>query len=82
MESLSKRVTEVMLEMGLLITVAKENQFKSFYGGSERLGDNFSGELQNKSNMFESKVVCISRKDLMMLKKSIFRITRGNSWIY
>jgi len=34
MESLSKRVTEVMLEMGLLITVAKENQFKSFYGGS------------------------------------------------
>lgn len=32
--------------------------------------------------MFESKCVCIQRKDLIMLKRSIFRITRGNSWVY
>ena len=32
--------------------------------------------------MFESKCVCIDRKDLMMLKRSVFRITRGNSWSY
>lgn len=69
------------MEMGLLVTVAREERFRPFYGqAKEREG--FDGPLQDRSNMFESKCVCISRKDLLMLKKSLFRITRGNSWIY
>ena len=35
-----------------------------------------------RGNMFESKCVCLSRKDLIMLKKSLFRMTRGNGWVY
>lgn len=80
-ENLNKRVTDLIMEMGLLVTVAREERFRPFYGqAKEREG--FDGPLQDRSNMFESKCVCISRKDLLMLKKSLFRITRGNSWIY
>ena len=31
--------------------------------------------------MFETKCVGVKRKELLMLKKSIFRITRGNCWV-
>lgn len=31
--------------------------------------------------MFESKCVGIKRKDLLVMKRSIFRIARGNAWV-
>jgi vacuolar-type H+-ATPase subunit I/STV1 len=31
--------------------------------------------------MFESKCISIKRKELLVVKRSIFRITRGNCWV-
>ena len=53
----------------------------AFYGADDRLPE-IEGVIRHRNNMFESKCVCLLREDLMMLKRSIFRMTRGNSWIY
>lgn len=69
------------MEMGLLVTLAKDDNFKALYGG-DRPKNDFAGEIYDKSNMFQTKCICISRKDLMILKRGLFRITRSNSWVY
>lgn len=77
METLNKRVAELIYEMGLLATLAAEGSLKAFIG--DRPG---MEEAIERGSMFESRCICISRRELMMLKKGLFRITRGNSWVY
>jgi hypothetical protein len=81
MENWNKRVAELIYEMGLLTTLATQGSLRVFYD-NDRVNNSLSGSVADKSNMFESKCICISRKDLIMLKKGLFRITRGNSWVY
>lgn len=66
--------------MGLLVTLAAENTLKIFYG-NDRVND-MQGLIADKNSIFEYKCICVSRKELIMLKRGLFRITRGNSWVY
>ena len=66
--------------MSLLFTLDKYENLQFLQGGGANpLYESFDDK--EKSTMFESKCVGVKRKDLIMMKKSIFRMTRGNCWV-
>lgn len=76
MEALNKRVAELVFEMGLLATLAGEGSLRAFLGGPG------VEDALERGSLLESRCVCIPRRELLMLKRGLFRITRGNSWVY
>jgi hypothetical protein len=50
MENLNKRVAELIYEMGLLVTLAKEGTLQVFYGNNRF--NNIEGELADKNSIF------------------------------
>ena len=82
MKTLHLKFSKIVVQMGLLASLSRQEQFRQLYEG-KRIRSNFSEIIEERNNnSFSSKCVCISRKDLMVFKKGIFRITRGNNWIY
>ena len=78
-EGFSRKASDLVVEMSLLVTLEKYDNIQFLQGNANPLYESFDDN--EKSTMFESKCVGIRRKDLLMLKRSIFRITRGNSWV-
>lgn len=76
-DNFSKRVSDLVYRMGLMMTVGRQDGL-DMLRGSNPLNE---GMGEDKSSMFESRCIGITRKDLIMLKRSVFRITRGNSWV-
>ena len=50
MENLNKRVSELVYQMGLLVTLAAENTLKIFYG-NDRVND-MQGLIADKNSVF------------------------------
>lgn len=65
--------------MSLLLTIEKNGGIQMLQGESNPLYESF--DENEKSTMFESKIISIKRKELLMVKRSIFRMTRGNCWV-
>lgn len=78
-DSFTKRVTDLVMEMSLLVTLEKHGSLQMLQSDFNPLYE--ASEDRDKSTMFESKCIGIKRKELLMMKKSIFRITRGNVWV-
>ena len=78
-ENLSKKADELVIEMSLLVTMEKYDNIQFLQGGHNPLYESF--DAKDRSTMFETKCVGVKRKDLLMVKRSIFRITRGNCWV-
>ena len=78
-QNLANKAREVVIEMSLLITLDKYDNIQFLQGNVNPLYQSF--DEKDKSTMFETKCVGVKRKELLMLKKSIFRITRGNCWV-
>ena len=76
-DNLNKRVSDLVIRMGLMMTVGRQDGLDMLRGNNP-LQEGFG---EDRSSMFESRCVGVTRKDLIMLKRSVFRITRGNSWV-
>lgn len=79
-DNFSKRVSDLIMEISLLITIDKHGSIQQLQGDFNPLYESF--EEKDKSSMFENKCIGIKRKDMLVLKRSIFRITRGNCWVH
>ena len=76
----------MILEAALLMTLAKNTNLASLHRSEIR---EESGKLEEKSDhvrrssisKLEYKCGLINRKDQMLLKRIIFRISHGNAWV-
>ena len=61
------------------MTLQKHGNIQLLQGDINPLYETF--DEKDKSTMFESKCISIKRKELLLVKRSIFRIARGNCWV-